>query len=64
MTGFGHFLYDFVVGDDWTLAVVTVVAILAAWLLDRAGVQSYWLVPVIVVAGLAMSLRRATAARP
>jgi len=57
--GFLRFLYDFVVGDDWTLAVLAVAAILAVWLLDRGGVEGWWLLPVAVVAGLALSVGRA-----
>jgi hypothetical protein len=64
LTALGRFLYDFVVGDDWTLAAVVAVAILAAWLLHRVGVEPYWVLPVAVIAGLATSLRRATGARP
>jgi hypothetical protein len=56
---FLRFLYDFVVGDDWTLAVLAVAAITAVWLLDRSGVESWWLLPVAVVAGLGLSVGRA-----
>jgi hypothetical protein len=56
---FLRFVYDFVVGDDWTLAVLAVAAITAVWLLDRGGFASWWLLPVAVVAGLGVSVSRA-----
>jgi predicted small integral membrane protein len=58
----GSFAYDFVVGDDPVVAVLVVVAIAGAWLLQRSGVNAWWGVPAVVVAALALSIRRA--ARP
>ena len=62
----GAFWYDFVVGDDWRVATVVVVALaLTALLVHAAGVNAWWLLPVCVFAALGWSLRRATAqARP
>ena len=58
----GAFWYDFVVGDDWRVAVVVVTALaLTALLVHAAGVNAWWLVPVCVFAALGWSLRRATA---
>ena len=57
--GFLRFLYDFVVGDDWTLAVLAVAGITAVWLFDRSGVEAWWLLPLVVVAGLGLSVGRA-----
>ncbi|WCB93507.1 hypothetical protein DSM104299_02220 [Baekduia alba] len=50
-----RFLYDFVVGDDpWLFAVVGAgVAATAA-----VGANAWWLLPVVVCAGLAWSVRR------
>ena len=51
---FGAFLWDFVVGDDWTAAVgVTALLVLAR--LTRA----WWLLPPAVLAVLALTLVRA-----
>jgi hypothetical protein len=53
--------YDFVVGDDWRVAVVGVAALaLTALLVHAAGVNAWWLVPLSVFAALGWSLRRAT----
>jgi len=58
------FAYDFVVGDDWRGAVVTVVAlIVTALLVHVAHVNAWWLLPVCVFLALGWSLRRATANR-
>ena len=57
----GAFWYDFVVGDDWRVAVVVVAALaLTAVLVHAAGVNAWWLLPVFVFAALGWSLRRAT----
>jgi hypothetical protein len=56
----GAFWYDFVVGDDWRVAVVVVAALaLTAVLVHAAGVNAWWLLPVCVFAALGWSLRRA-----
>jgi hypothetical protein len=53
-------LYDFVVGDDWLLALGALAAIAAAAGLAAAGAAGWIVAPVGVVAALAWSLRRAT----
>ncbi len=56
---FGLFWVDFVVGDDWTLAVVVVLALLATWALSRTGFPA-WVVPLVVIlAALVSSVVRA-----
>ena len=57
---FGRFLYDFVIGDDWTTAVGVVAAIGLAALLVHAGWVGWWLPPLVVVAFLSLSLWRGT----
>jgi len=59
IAGFGRFWYRFIVGDDWTIAVTVVVAVALSYVLLRAGVPAWWLVPVAVIAILGISLRRA-----
>jgi hypothetical protein len=56
---FGRFWYEFVVGDDWSIAVAVAVAAAATALLVRAGTAGYWLLPAVVIAALAASLWRA-----
>lgn len=59
--GFFQFWYDFIVGDDWTVAAAVVVALAATALLAHAGVAAWWLLPVAVVLFLANSVRRVAA---
>jgi uncharacterized membrane protein len=56
---FGAFWYDFVVGDDWRVAVVVLLALLATFGLSKTSVAAWWLMPVAVAAILPVSLWRA-----
>ena len=56
---FVHFWIDFIVGDDWTVAVAIVVALLATWGLVEADVSAWWLLPLAVLAATVRSLRQA-----
>lgn len=58
ITGFVAFWYDFVVGDDWTVAVGVIVALVVTALLARSGVPAWWLLPIAVVALLGASVWR------
>ena len=58
---FGAFWYDFVIGDDWQVAVFVVAGLaLTAICAHAAGVNAWWLLPLVVFAALAWSLHRAT----
>ena len=58
--GFARFCYDFVVGDDWTIALAVVVAIGVTALLAHHGVPAWWCMPLAVTLSLIWSLARAT----
>jgi hypothetical protein len=60
---FVAFWVDFVVGDDWVVAAVVGVSLLATWGLVRLDVAAWWLLPVAVIAVTAVSLRRAAGRR-
>jgi hypothetical protein len=60
LRAFGAFWYDFVVGDDWQVAVAVVLGLLLTWLLATVGVASWWVLPLLVVLVLPWSLWRAT----
>jgi uncharacterized membrane protein len=59
LRAFLSFWYDFIVGDDATIAVGVVLALAATALLAWLRVPAWWLLPVAVVLLLAVSLRRA-----
>ena len=60
LRSFGAFWYDFVIGDDWRGAAVVVLALaLTAVLVDGAGLNAWWLLPLAAIAALGWSLRRA-----
>jgi len=56
---FGRFWWDFVIGDDWLVAVLVVIAIGATAVLAAASVAAWWLLPLAVPLVLWLSLRRA-----
>jgi hypothetical protein len=56
---FARGVWEFVVGDDWTVAAGVAVAIGATALLAGAGVAAWWVMPIGVAAVLTASLRRA-----
>ncbi len=64
LKSFGAFWYDFIVGDDWQVAALVAAGLgLTAVLCHLAGVNAWWLLPVVAVAALGWSLHRATARR-
>jgi hypothetical protein len=56
---FAHFWYDFIIGDDWTVATGIVLALAATAILAHAHVPAWWLLPLAALALLAASLIRA-----
>jgi hypothetical protein len=62
---FGHFWWDFVIGDDWRLAAAAAVALGLTALFSHHGVAAAWIItPIVVVATLAFTLSRALPRRP
>ena len=55
---FGMFWWDFVVGDDWRVAVGIVLAFGLTALLATTSVPAWWVLPLAVAAVLWLSLRR------
>jgi hypothetical protein len=53
------FWYDFVIGDDWLVAVGVVVGLAGTYGLSKASVPAWWLLPVVVAVLLPLSVRRA-----
>jgi thiol:disulfide interchange protein len=53
---FGLFWWDFIVGDDYRIALGVVVLLAATWLLSHDGVSVWWLPPLGVLVLLSTSL--------
>ena len=60
LRAFGAFWYDFVVGDDWLIAVGVVIGLALTYALSRTMVPAWWLLPLSLVLLLPLSLWRAT----
>lgn len=60
ITQFVAFWYDFIVGDDWVVAVGVVAALALAAVLARSGIQAWWVMLIAVILLLSVSLWRAT----
>jgi hypothetical protein len=56
---FGEFWWEFIVGDDWRIAVGVVIALAACAAVAATGAPAWWIVPLAVAALLFASLRRA-----
>jgi hypothetical protein len=64
LKAFGAFWYDFIVGDDWHVAVIVAAGLaLTAILAHVARVNAWWALPVLALTALVWSLHRATAQR-
>jgi uncharacterized membrane protein len=59
MKRFGKFWWDFIVGDDWHVAVGVLLAFGVTALLAATSVPAWWVLPLAVAAVLWLSLLRA-----
>ncbi|MEO8888745.1 MAG: hypothetical protein ABI301_06720 [Jatrophihabitantaceae bacterium] len=58
LRAFGAFWYDFVVGDDWRVAIGVVAALALTYGISRSHVATWWIVPAAVLVLLPVSLWR------
>lgn len=58
LVSFARFWWDFIVGDDWLVAVGVVIAFGLTGLLAHHGLSAWWLLPPVVMALLSVSLYR------
>ena len=53
---FGKFWYDFLIGDDWRLAVGVVITISGVFFVAHHGINACWLLPLAVALLLVISV--------
>ncbi len=56
----GRAVWDFVVGDDWRIAVGVILALGVTALVAGAGVAAWWILPLATLLMLAVSVWRAS----
>jgi hypothetical protein len=56
---FLKFWYDFIVGDDWTIAGSITAGIAVTFWLAQSNIQAWWLLPAVAILTLGVSLWRA-----
>jgi len=59
LLAFGRFWYDFIVGDDWRVAVGVILALAVTAAVASSSVPTWLLLPLVVTAILAASVWRA-----
>jgi hypothetical protein len=57
--GFLLAVWEFVVGDDWRTAIGVALALALTALVAALGISAWWVMPLAVLALLALSIRRA-----
>lgn len=53
---FLRFVWDFVVGDDWRIAVAVVIALVVTLVLSNNSITAWWLLPAVVLVMLSVSV--------
>jgi hypothetical protein len=60
LNAFVAFWYDFIVGDDWRVALGVVLALAVTYVLAQSGTHAvWWIAPLAVAVLLPLSIRRA-----
>jgi hypothetical protein len=59
LKAFGAFWYDFVIGDDWRVAIGVVLALALTRVLSGSHTYVWWIVPAAIMVLLPYSLWRA-----
>lgn len=59
LRAFGAFWYDFLIGDDWRIAIVVAVALAVTFGVSKTSIPAWWVLPAAVAIVLPWSLWRA-----
>ncbi|MDQ1425108.1 MAG: hypothetical protein QOD72_2606 [Acidimicrobiaceae bacterium] len=57
---FGSFWYDFIIGDDWRVALGVSFVIALLYVVAHHGANWWWMIPLAVTALLGVSLNNAS----
>ena len=60
LRAFGAFWYDFIIGDDWRIALVVAAALAVTFGVSKTSIPAWWVLPAAVVIVLPWSLWRAS----
>jgi hypothetical protein len=60
LESFLRFLWEFVVGDDWRIALGVIIALGVTALVTDTSVSAWWILPVGVTSVLGLSVWRAS----
>jgi hypothetical protein len=63
MSALARFLWDFVIGDDWRIALAVAVTLIVTLVLSNNGVTVWWLLPMVVLLMLSVSVWTVVSAR-
>ncbi len=63
LRAFGAFWYDFVMGDDWQVALAVVLGLVVTYVVGSAGDAAWWVLPLVVPIILPWSLWKAVRPR-
>jgi predicted PurR-regulated permease PerM len=53
-----RFLYEFIVGDDWTVAVAVLAGLVVTAVLNANHIVAWWLMPIVAIVMTGISIRR------
>jgi hypothetical protein len=53
-----RFLYNFIVGDDWTVAVAVLAGLIVTGILNANHIVAWWLMPIIAIVATGVSIER------
>jgi hypothetical protein len=53
-----RFLYEFIVGDDWTVAVAVLAGLAVTAVLNANHIVAWWLMPIVAIVMTGISIRR------
>ena len=59
LRAFGAFWYDFLIGDDWRIAIVVAAALAVTYGVSKTSIPALWVLPASVAIVLPWSLWRA-----